>query len=87
MRIGVTIACFCEAGNLAEASDALTSFANIGGIVRREKGKRGENRGREERERGREEGPYRLWHPASPTLLEKVVPASMVGYHNITISR
>ena len=33
MRIGVTIACFCEAGNLAEASDALTSFANIGGIV------------------------------------------------------
>jgi len=33
LRIGVTIACFCEAGNLAEASDALTSFANIGGIV------------------------------------------------------
>jgi len=33
LRIGVTIACFCEAGNLAEASDALTSFANIGGKV------------------------------------------------------
>ena len=31
--IGVTIACFCEAGNLAEVSDALTSFANMGGKV------------------------------------------------------
>jgi len=30
---GVTIACFCEAGNLAEASDALYSVANIGGKV------------------------------------------------------